>query len=184
MNRFLQVMFGMDPGPALAELEEQAHLWELIQIRQEYEGSAHKDTECIVLRGPTHTDDLFNNLEASDFPYVAQLPHVLAYLRPILEHLKAREIGRVMLVRLKAGGHITPHTDEGAYARYYARFHAPLITNVGCLFNCGDDVVHMPAGTLWWFNHQVEHSVDNRGAARIHLILDVAAPGYTGALAL
>ena len=42
--------------------------------------------------------------------------------------------------------------------------------------------VYMAPGEVWWFNHQVKHSVLNKGSARVHLIMDLAAPGFTGAL--
>jgi hypothetical protein len=43
-------------------------------------------------------------------------------------------------------------------------------------------VVNMEVGGLWWFNHQVGHSVLNKGPARIHLIIDACVPGFNGAL--
>lgn len=184
MRYFRKIMANLDPAPVLAELAEHEPFWSLIQLRQQYDGTNHKDTETIVLRGPTTVDNLFDNLQSVDFPQLGELPQTMSYLGAIIGHLEARDVGRIMAVRLKAGGQIKPHTDEGAYARYFARFHAPLVTNEACLFNCGDDVVHMRAGSLWWFNHQVEHSVSNHGPARIHLIIDACAPGFTGALPL
>jgi Aspartyl/Asparaginyl beta-hydroxylase len=78
-----------------------------------------------------------------------------------------------MLVRLKAGGAITPHVDEGAYAQHYARFHLPIDSTAACRFFCGDESVHMAPGEFWWFDHQREHSVVNDGPDRVHLILDL-----------
>jgi quercetin dioxygenase-like cupin family protein len=92
-------------------------------------------------------------------------------------------LGRIMIVRLKTGGEIAPHIDEGAYARYYARFHLVLESNPACVFKAGGELVHMAPGELWWFNHQVEHSVVNNGPDRTHIIVDLTAPGFTGALA-
>lgn len=181
---FHKLLDGLNPRPVLREIEARPELWQLIQARQAYEGSSHKDTETIVLRGPVTLEGIFDNLDVVDYPWLKNLSALQSYLVPIFDRIEPREIGRVMLVRLKAGGQITPHTDEGAYARYYARFHAPLSSTGECLFNCGDDVVHMAPGSLWWFNHQVEHSVSNAGPDRIHLILDATAKGFTGALAL
>jgi Aspartyl/Asparaginyl beta-hydroxylase len=45
----------------------------------------------------------------------------------------------------------------------------------------GSETVHMAPGELWWFDHQVEHHVENDGPDRIHLIFYATAPGYTGA---
>lgn len=174
---------GLDPGPVLAELEARPDLWKLITFRQEYEGSAHKDSETIVLRGPTSGEDLLENLTLMEFPYLPELPATVAYLQAVIAEVAMVHVGRVMAVRLKAGGCVTPHVDEGRYARYWARFHAPLSTNTGCRFQCGEESVHMAAGSVWWFNHQRLHSVVNEGGERVHLIVDAGVPGFTGALA-
>jgi hypothetical protein len=107
-------------------------------------------------------------------------------LEPILAELAndlgIRDIGRAMLVKLKPNGVISPHIDEGAYARYYARFHCVLSTSPDCLFYSGDDCVHMSEGECWWFNHRATHHVHNGAQERIHLIFDGCAPGFTGVL--
>jgi hypothetical protein len=74
-----------------------------------------------------------------------------------------RELGSVYAAKLRAQSEIPAHVDGGAYVRYYARFHFVLNTNPGCTFMAGGEAVHMAAGELWWFNHQVEHSVRNPG---------------------
>lgn len=173
---------GLEVGPALAEIASRPELWNLITVRQLYEGSAHADTESIILRGPTTLEGIFDNLEARDFPYFKELPATHELLRSVSALLKSREHGRVMLARLKAGGRILKHIDEGAYARYYARFHVALTTSPACTFHCGDEQVHMSVGELWWFNHQLPHHVENPGPERVHLIFDATAPGFTGAL--
>jgi|HubBroStandDraft_5_1064220.scaffolds.fasta_scaffold92314_2 hypothetical protein len=180
---FKRLMTGVDVTAAVAEIANQSHLWKLIQVRQQYEGTAHADTETIVIRGPETTEGIFDNLECVDFQSLEALPATLDLIRLTAHFLKAREIGRIMLVRLNAGGWIKPHVDEGAYARYFARFHLAIESNPTCRFRCGEEAVNMEAGELWWFNHQVQHSVVNRGADRTHLIMDLTAPGFTGAMA-
>ena len=182
MKYFKRIAAGLDPAGAIAELSRSPELWSLITARQEYEGSAHRDTETIVLRGPTTLEGLFDNLEVVDFDYFVRLYEIQHLLQCALQSLKWRELGRIMIVRLKAGGEITPHTDQGAYARYYARFHLALESSPGCRFRCGPEEIYMAPGELWWFNHQVEHSVVNNGPDRTHIIVDLTAPGYTGAL--
>lgn len=181
-QHFRRLAAGLEPAAAIAELQQRPELWSLIQLRQEYAGSAHADTETIVLRGPDTTENLFDNLDAFNYPYFAELTAVMALIQKAIAPLHARDIGRVMIVKLKAGGEITPHTDEGAYARYFARFHLVLESSPPCLFTAGPETVHMAPGELWWFNHQVEHSVVNNGPDRTHIIIDLSAPGFTGAL--
>lgn len=182
LQNFRRLGAGLGIVTALEEITRHPEFWDLITVRQQYAGSAHADTDTIILRGPDTIDDLWNNLEAVNYPQLEQLPAVRELVLGTLNFLKARDVGRVMLVRLKAGGHISPHTDEGAYARYFARFHVPLESSLRCQFQAGEEVVNMAPGELWWFNHQVEHSVVNDGPARIHLIIDACAPGFTGAL--
>jgi hypothetical protein len=182
MRHLRRLRAGLAVALAAAELAARPELWRLLTLRQDYEGSAHGDTESIILRGPRTVEGLWDNLDCVDFPTLGQLQATLTLLREVAAFLKVREIGRVMLVRLKANGRITPHVDEGGYARYFARFHVALDTHPACRFHVGEESAHMAAGELWWFNHQVRHWVDNKGPARIHLIADFAAPGFTGAL--
>lgn len=181
-QHFRRLAVGLNPAAAIAELQQRPELWSLVQLRQQYEGSAHRDTETIVLRGPDTVENLFDNLDAFNYPYFAELPAISALIYSALGPLQVRELGRIMVVKLKAGGEITPHTDEGAYARYFARVHLVLESAPVCIFAAGGESVHMAPGELWWFNHQVEHSVVNSGPDRTHVIIDLCAPGFTGAL--
>lgn len=180
---FRRLIAGLDVQSALEELAGHPELWELLKLRQQYAGSAHVDTETIVLRGPTSAENLFDNLDCMHYAPIQQLWASAALVRHIIDFLCVREMGRIMIVKLKEGGWIRPHVDEGAYARYYARFHLVLESNPTCIFHCGEEKVAMAPGELWWFNHQRTHSVVNNGPARTHLIMDFAAPGFTGALA-
>jgi quercetin dioxygenase-like cupin family protein len=183
LQHFRRLAVGLDTDAAFAEIERHPQLWSLIQLRQKYAGSAHRDSETIVLRGPTTTEGLFDNLDAVDYPYFRDLSSVTRLLTAALEPLRWQQLGRVMVVRLKSGGVVTPHTDEGLYARYFARFHLVLKSSPACTFTAGGESVHMAQGELWWFNHQVEHSVTNGRTERTHIIVDLCAPGFTGALA-
>jgi hypothetical protein len=179
---FRRIKDGLDVAPALAILNSQPSLWRIFTGRQLYEGSAHADTETIILRGPTTLENVFDNLDSDDHVVTQSLQSVVQLIHEAIASLEAREVGRALLVRLKPRGAITPHTDEGRYARYYARFHIPLCSPPDCLFSAGDESVHMAPGELWWFNHQVPHSVTNGAEPRIHLIVDLCAPGFTGAI--
>jgi hypothetical protein len=181
---FRRLIAGLEVRPALDELAAHEAFWGKLQVRQQYEGSAHIDTEMIPLRAPTTLEGIFDNLDSIIWHQTCDaLPVCCALVEHIAGFLHARELGRVMLVRLAENGWIRPHVDEGAYARYFARFHLSLDSTPQCMFRCGEEQVHMAPGELWWFNHQVRHSVFNKGPARIHLIMDFAAPGFTGAIA-
>jgi hypothetical protein len=181
-RNFLRLSTGYPVELALGELMTNEALFHEIEVRQKFEGTAHDDTETIVLRGPSSLDDILNNLDAENYACFPRLRSLSELVLEVCSDMGAREIGRVMVVRLKAGGSIKFHRDEGKYARWYSRFHLPLLTNSQCLFQCGNEVVNMEVGDLWWFNHQVGHSVLNKGPARIHLIIDACVPGFNGAL--
>lgn len=186
MKYFHKVGARIEPGPLLAAIDAVPHLWGEIQLRQQYAGSAHADTESIYLRGPTRLEGLFDNLDSVTYATAEKIGPELGHTYETLsDQLRIRELGRMMFVKLKPHGCIHQHIDEGAYARFFARFHYVLKSTPGCLFTCGDEQVHMAPGETWWFNHQVEHSVvNNSEEERIHLIFDATAPGYTGALSL
>lgn len=167
--------------PALmTALEANPEAWKEFTLRQDYAGSAHRDTESIVFCGPRPDGDIFNDIEQTwyrpvDGPlFVPAMQAVGACLRHITD---IGDRGRIMLVKLKAGGHITPHVDEGAYADYYDRFH--LVLSGHCDFRCGDTFYSPMPGDFFWFNHKKEHEVWNGTEEdRVHLIVDIVAPEY------
>lgn len=176
MRNFQLVAQGLAVQPALAELAMRPELWRLFTARQDTPGSAHHDTECIVLRGPKtiSIESVFNDLDAQWLAYA----HTLRAVRDLIALAGSRlgpiaQLGRVMVVNLKPGGHIDPHVDEGAYAAHYDRFHLVLRSAEGNQFRCGDETVHMREGELWKFDHRTEHQVANLSEhGRIHIIID------------
>lgn len=86
----------------------------------------------------------------------------------------AAQRGRAMLTVLPRSTTVLWHEDNGPYHKAHQRFHIPLVTNPGCTAYSGNEMVHMPVGSLWWFNNHVTHSVVNFGEHnRIHLIFEL-----------
>jgi hypothetical protein len=180
--RFQKVFSFVDVRAALAEIERQPELWGEITLRQTYPGTAHADTETIFIRGPSSPAGAFDEVPAHFYPAVEKLPECSHLVSLLAESLNAKELGRVMVVKLKAGGHIAPHVDEGKYAEHYERFHFVLDSDEGNVFQCADRIEWMKPGTAWWFDHRVEHSVTNASARdRIHLIVDLVTPQFAPA---
>jgi quercetin dioxygenase-like cupin family protein len=179
---FKRVAEHINVAPLLKKLERHPQLWGEITARQEAPGSPHKDTEAIFLRWCRDTADawsVFNDLEAVDYPaaqvLMPEAGHALLALLTMLG--ETAELGRVMIVRLKPGGHITPHVDEGRYADFYDRFHICLSGE--CDFTVAGKTFTCRPGEGWWFNHKRKHEVRNAsGADRLHMIVDVAVPAY------
>lgn len=172
---------GLNVAPMLAAIRPA--MWDEITARQDFAGSPHRDTRSILLRGPVNVANAQDDVECIAYP-ATQHPGI----RPAFEDLLSEipidmaELGRVMLVSLKPGGHITRHADEGAYAERFSRFHVALQSDDGNEFVSGIDAARMKPGECWWFDHRLPHEVINRSAReRIHLIFDARVSGlYQG----
>ena len=143
--------------------------------RESHPDSPHLDTESIYLRMPEEisVNSVFNELLATTTVWGRCSPITMRVVMDAMHLLNLVELGRVMLVKLKPGGKITPHPDEGAYCAYYNRYHIPIVTNDDVLFTVGEKTVNMGAGELWEINNKKVHSVVNNGDTdRIHLIFD------------
>jgi hypothetical protein len=169
---------GIDTSKALAEIEARPVLWSLFTGRQTQPGSPHHDTECIVLRGPAVPDlgSVFTDLNAYDYPVIHALPETVSLLQAIFNDPEVPDfhLGRVMIVKLNAGGQIAPHIDEGVYAEHFdTRLHLVLSSEEGNEFRCGGLTAVMKPGTLWKFDHRQLHSaVNNSNSPRVHVIID------------
>lgn len=81
---------------------------------------------------------------------------------------------RVMLTAMPKLSTMLWHKDDGPYHKAHLRFHLPLTTNPACLSYAGPESIHMPVGSLWWFNNSATHCSCNWGdTTRIHLIFEV-----------
>lgn len=174
-------LFGsFDVAPALSELQDNASMWDEFTVRQNAPGSNHRDTRAIVLRGPDCEAHQVNQevaqgmLECRDWQTnIERLPVVRDLCAAAAQRIGIKEWGRAMLVELAPGGHILRHSDQGAYAEHYARFHLVLSSEEGNEFENAGETIHMRPGELWQFSHRQEHEVFNRSPApRIHLIID------------
>lgn len=141
--------------------------------RQNYPGSAHPDSETIYLRMPTmlSVDSVFNSLDVKNYP-LASVPEFADLLDDVAAQINGRP-ARAMIVKLKGGGKVHPHIDQGIYADATDRYHVPLMTNDRVRLFSGTESAHIPEGEIWWFNNHIMHSAVNGGAEdRVHLIID------------
>lgn len=182
MRNFKLIGQGFDVKPMVAAIERNPELWDKVTIRQSYEGSAHADTQCIYIRGPrAFTPEMyFNDLGSLDCgdEIMALDPELGALLRPIInDTLKVEQLGRILIVKLKAGGQLTPHIDEGAYADHFSRFHLCLTGGNGNALVAGDESATFQPNELWWFDHKTTHwAVNGSDQDRIHIIIDAVSP--------
>lgn len=160
-------------------LADNAALFGEIASRQVAKSSPHADTETIFLVGPAEmtADSAQHTLSLKAYPalqiFQCELVDILQTLEPIIG---ITDYGRSMIVKLRPGGKIEPHRDEGGYAEHYSRLHIVLQSAPEFQFWCGADAVWMQPGEVWWFDHQQSHGGHNGSSAdRIHLIVDVVA---------
>ena len=164
-----------NPIPIAKELENTA-LWNWMNIRRLNLKTDHYDTEDIILRYqkvtyPMSIQDFYDDMKCVDYFVQNRFPETLFTIAKLFVN---HEIGRIVIAKLKTGAHITPHKDEGKYCEAHDRYHLSVITNDQVLVTSNNETVHMPAGTVWWFNNKETHEVVNKGLEdRIHIIVDI-----------
>ena len=140
----------MDVAPLLAELEKRPDRWLVNTSRQE-QIRCQRDTQTIFLRTarkPFPPDTPGSEVHATaDTKESTNFPRAMAAASQIADRMNG-ELGRVMIVRLKPGGKIYAHKDQGAYYRVRNRFHLILQAGEGCLLRCQDATVATRAGQL------------------------------------
>ena len=175
-SNFIRIAEGLDVEPLLELLDAKPELWKEIEARQKCTNSPHKDTESIYVRGPFKMSLYYVLWDTGsyDYPCMEYLkPALVPLMRPILEKLEVKDMGRLLIVNLKPSGHVTKHNDQGTYADHYQRFHLVLRSNRWCRQTCGDQEQKFEEGEVWWFNHKKLHTADNVGMTdRVHIIFD------------
>lgn len=159
--------------------------WEKLgesKLRAEYPGSAHHDTESILLRGPRDptVENWFDDVEQINYPLLDEwkpAKNLLLRLRNAVAPLnggKPGKLGKVMIASLKSGGHVDWHRDEGAYAAAHQRFHVGIVPSYDSFLLSGGQMLQVMVGQLVYFNNHIRHSAINDGEfSRVHLIADI-----------
>lgn len=177
MRNFLRLADGIDFRGVLHALALNDGLWNANTLRTTHPQSPHTEVDDIwlmfneVRESPADTID-----DVQTYPYPAW--QALHPLRPFVLDLMRRvdgvQLGRVIVSRLRPGGRIAPHVDEGTPATFYRRYQIALQSLPGCVFHCGDETVNMQSGEVWWINNRVEHEVINNSADdRLACIVDI-----------
>ena len=183
---FDKVMSGLyeEADAILGGIHKHKILWDWLDLRTAFEGSPHREAQDIALRGPTlrmgsTLSDLQNEVLCSNYVVMAQFPYIYQVCLNIMYHVRGEALGRVVITKLKPGGKIYPHKDEGEAADLYDRYHLVLQGDEGNTFIVNGEKRVMLEGELWWVNNHDLHSVENRGKVdRIHMIVDVLRVSY------
>ena len=185
MKNFLRIAQGADVIPLLLALRRRPELWHADTFLRDYPQGPFGEVESIILRFPPRsvheTEEALaaaavhiDQHECVDLPVYKMLPEARALVMSLMARVQGERLGRVMINKIEPGGHIFPHADTPAHAEYWERHHIVLESNPDSLFRCGEEMIHMAAGEVYWFENAIEHEVRNEGTtARIHLIVDI-----------
>lgn len=159
----------------MAAIARQSELWNSDDMRKTFENSPHVEVDDILLRFGINGPQIGDDLEAVDQPSMMKVPGVKEEALNVMRLVGGTRLGRVLITRLEPGKKIAAHKDtQGAYAKYYTRYHLVLQGMPGSLFRCGDETVNMLTGELWWFDLSAEHEIINNSQDdRVHLLVDV-----------
>jgi Aspartyl/Asparaginyl beta-hydroxylase len=169
--KHFELIGGVDVAPAISLLPAIEHLWTIHTLRQTAVGSPHRDTECIYVRMPADVDadKIFTAMDIDYYLNSAEIDQIISEVARLTKERPAR----VMLVKLKARGVITPHIDKGPYAEATNRYHVALITSPHCVMHIGEESVSGGVGEIWRFDKHAVHCVFNDSEIdRVHLIVD------------
>ena len=158
------------------EIKDNNIWWNWMSIRKKGFNSRHIFVDDIVLR---FQSILLGDKEAMTMNEIDCVDYFIQHKFPKTMHLcrdlaNGKTIGRLMIASLGAGDDISEHIDEGPYCQMHDRYHIVIQTNPLVKFRCEHEEVHMPEGTIWWFDNKRVHAVENHGnMPRIHIVMDI-----------
>lgn len=191
MNNFLQIANGLDVMPLMAQIQRQPELWDENTLRTKHPGTAHSQVSDIWLwfnelpkgdenqltfeqRYDIAFNGVVNDREVVPYRGWQLLPAARNIIFPIMRHVEAVRLGRVIITKLPPGKRITPHVDGGAPATYFQRYQVALQCLPGNVFRIDDEQVEFRSGEVWLIDNKKEHEVINNSADdRIVMIVDL-----------
>lgn len=176
MQNFQKIGSGLDVVPALNAIMRRPELWNADKLRQTFPNSPHREVDDIWVRFNDTKDEakIPDDCEAINYDAFFLLPQVRGLVFGLMGYVEGERLGRVIITRLKPGGRIYPHADEGAPATYYDRYIICLSCLPGTIFRIGDEQVQMATGETWWINNREEHEVLNNSVDdRVIVICDI-----------
>lgn len=179
MRNMMLMARGCQVMPLAVQLLRQPNLFDQDTYLRDLPGYPFKDVDTVYLRytPAVKDEEERKTVEAQETVWMEGAMHLPA-ARPLIfglmTLLEGERLGRVMVNRLKPGGHIFAHEDPIEHAGYWDRFHYVVSGLPGVIFRCGGEEVQMLTGELWWFQNALTHEViNNSGVDRLHLIIDI-----------
>lgn len=184
MKYFTKLFDQVDTDPALARVFSK-DFWHADTYLRDYPQGPFGETDSIILRFPprsvhetekalaAHMEN-FDQHENVWLPISNELPEIKDLVYWLMNGVRATRLGRVMVNRIVKGGRIYEHADTPVHALYWSRFHIVLHARPNVDFYCGDEMVNMKTGQVWFFKNEFKHQVQNNSDDdRIHLVIDL-----------
>lgn len=176
MRHFQKIAEQIDVIPLLNALAG-TDLWNENTLRTTHPQSPHQQTDdiwCLFNAIPETPEDVIDDCEVVPYRAWTEIPTLRPLVLDLMRRVDGMRLGRVLITRLAPGAIIPEHTDQGAPATYYKRYHLALKSEPGALNSSGGEVVTYRMGELWWFDNSVPHSIVNNSADdRLTLVMDV-----------
>ena len=173
LRNFVRLYAGVDTAPILEEIALNNHRWTEDTSRQKINVQRETQTIGLHIRIPEPGLSIHDMHGTAWGPQAVHFPRTREFLEAFAGKHHG-ELARAMLVRLKPGGKVYRHIDGGEYFKRRDRYHLVLDSATGSAFSCGDEIVRMRNGELWWFDNKKPHHAINDGISwRVHLIFDL-----------
>jgi hypothetical protein len=177
MRHFQKIAEGIDVIPLLNALAQRSDLWNENTLRTTHPLSPHRETDdiwCLFNAIPDDPKSVIDDCETIPYRAWTEIPALRPLVLDLMRRVDGIRLGRVLISRLGPGNTIPEHTDQGAPATYYKRYHLALKSEPGAINNSDGETVTYRMGELWWFDNSVPHSIINNSADdRITLVMDV-----------
>lgn len=196
MKYFLKIADNINILPVLMKLQQNPQFWHEDTYLRTFPQGPFGEIDSIICRFPPRAvaatqeeaDALmatpgYDQHECEDLPIYGKLPEVRQLVMNLFQFVGGTRLGRVIINRVKPGGHIYKHADTLAHADYWHRHHICIQSAPGVKFTAGSEEVWMAPGQAWYFDNgktqvdgseRPEHEVVNQSEIdRIHLVIDV-----------
>jgi hypothetical protein len=123
-------------------------LWNENTLRTTHELSPHKETDdiwCLFNAIPDDPEAVIDDCEVIPYRAWTEIPALRPLVLDLMRAVDGMRLGRVLISRLAPGATIPEHTDQGAPATYYRRYHLAIKSEPGALNISGGETVQFIA---------------------------------------